>query len=264
MSALEVLMGKNASAHDGQIGIRAKKVVRELLDEAEQLVERRPVNEHRRMLGVHDDRVFIVIDIRRILKPPRPTVHGHGHDAQILPRRVRDRARIANILHAEQAFRITGRFFQLCRRNISGVFLRLREVDGNFQLAVLRVGNPVLILLNPVAANVVTVLAELIEIIRRLFRAFCIQRPELPHHLRRARRDTAHEPRVEQIALCNGVVDQAGFCGVVAEKVQAIREIVVLRLLFIALELQLRKQAVPRKCLIKRVQQLAILRVIEQ
>ena len=80
--------------------------MRELLDERKQLIKRRAVNDHRRMLGVHHDRVLIVIDIRRILEAPRLTVHGHGHDAQILPRRVRDRPRVADIFDAEQALRV--------------------------------------------------------------------------------------------------------------------------------------------------------------
>lgn len=44
------------------------------------------VNHHRRMLGVHDDGVLVVVDIRRILESPRLAVDRHGHDAQILPR----------------------------------------------------------------------------------------------------------------------------------------------------------------------------------
>ena len=80
--------------------------MRELLDEREEFVKGRPVNHHRRMLRVHDDRVFIVIDVGRILEAPRLAVHGHRYDAQILPRRVRDRARIADVFDAEQALRV--------------------------------------------------------------------------------------------------------------------------------------------------------------
>ena len=99
--------------------------MRELLDERKQLVERGAVNDHRRVLSAHDDRVLIVIDIRRILKAPRLTVHGHRHDAQVLPRRVRDRPRVADIFDAEQALRIPGRLFQLRRRDVARVFFRL-------------------------------------------------------------------------------------------------------------------------------------------
>ena len=81
--------------------------MRELLDEREEFVKGRPVNHHRRMPRVHDDRVFIVIDVGRILEAPRLAVHGHRYDAQILPRRVRNGSRIADVFDAEQAFRIS-------------------------------------------------------------------------------------------------------------------------------------------------------------
>ena len=177
---------------------------------------------------------------------------------------MRNGSRIADVFDAKQAFRVTGSLLELCRRDVSGVFLGLREVDGNFQLAVFRVGDPVLILCDAVAADVVAVLTQLIEIIRRRFWRLRIERPELPHNFRRTRRDTAHEPRIKQIALRNGVRDHALFRRIVTHNIQTFRKIIVVHLLFVAFELQFRKQAIPCKCLIKRVQQLAILRVIEQ
>ena len=107
VSALKMLVRENAAADDGKVGIRAEEIMRELLDERKQLVKRRAVDDHRRVLGVHHDRVFIVIDVGRILESPRLAVHGHRHDAQILPRRVRNGSRIADVFDAEQAFRIS-------------------------------------------------------------------------------------------------------------------------------------------------------------
>ena len=106
---------------------------------------------------------------------PRLAVDRDRHDAEILPRRVRNGPRVADIFDAEQAFGVTGRLFQLRRRNVSGVFFGLREVDGNFEFTVLRVGNPVLILRDAVAADVVAILTELVEVIGRRFRAFCVE-----------------------------------------------------------------------------------------
>ena len=114
------------------------------------------------MLRVHDDGVFIIIDIRRILKAPRLTVHRDRHDAQILPRRMRDRACVADVLDAEQTFGVTGGFLELCCRDVTRVFLRLREVDGNFKFAIFRLRRPMLVLCNAVAADVVAVLTELV------------------------------------------------------------------------------------------------------
>ena len=216
------------------------------------------------MLRVHDDGVFIIIDIRRILEAPRLTVHGHGHDAKILPRRVRNRARVADILHAQQALRITGRLFQLRRRNVARVFFGFGQIDRDLKLAVLRVGNPVLILRNAVAANIVAVLTQLIEVVGRRFRTFRVERPEFPHNLRRPRRDTTHQARVKQVALRNGVVDLSLFCRIITQNIQTFRKLIVLFLLFIAFQFQFRKQTVSRECLVQRVQEFTIFRVIEQ
>ena len=127
------------------------------------------------MLRVHDDRVFIVIDVGRILEAPRLAVHGHRYDAQILPRRVRDCARVANILDAEQTLRVPGRLFQLRCRDVSGVFFGLREVDGDFEFTIFRLRRPMLVLRDAVAADVVAVLAQLVEVVGRRFRAFCVK-----------------------------------------------------------------------------------------
>ena len=78
------------------------------------------------------------------------------------------------------------------------------------------------------------------------------------------RRDAAHELRVEQVALRDGIRDHSLFGGVIAQQIQACRKVVVRRLLFIALELQLRKERVSRERLVERVQQAAIFRVIQQ
>ena len=100
MSALEMLVRQNAAADNGKVGIAAEEVVRELLHKAEQLVKGRPIDDHRRMLGVHDDGVFVVVHIRRILEAPRLAVHRDRHNTKILSGRVRDGSRVADILDA--------------------------------------------------------------------------------------------------------------------------------------------------------------------
>ena len=122
MAALEMLVCQNAAADDGQVGIRAEEIVRELLDERKQLIKRRAVNDHRRVLGVHHDRVLIVIDIRRILEAPRLAVDRDRHDAEILPCRVRDRARVADVFDAEQALRVGTVIDDLTRKLVCACF----------------------------------------------------------------------------------------------------------------------------------------------
>ena len=119
------------------------------------------------------------------------------------------------------------------------------------------------VLRDAVAANVVAVLTQFVEVVRRSLGRFCVQTSELPHHLRRARRDAAHQARIKQIAFRNGVVDLSVFGCVIAQNVQEFRKIIVFLLLFVAFQFQFRKQAVSRKGLIQRVQEVAILRVID-
>ena len=64
MSALEMLMGQNAAAHNGKVRVRAEEIVRKLLDKAEKFIKGSPVNDHRCVLGVHHNGMLVVIDIR--------------------------------------------------------------------------------------------------------------------------------------------------------------------------------------------------------
>ena len=264
MAALEMLMGQYAAPHDGQVSVRPQEIVGELLHEGEQLVEHSPVNDHGRVPGIHDDAVFIIINVGRILEAPGPAVHHYRHDPQILPRRVGNGSRVAHVFGAEQALGVTGGLFQLRRRNVPGVLLGLGQVDGDFQLPVFGIRRPALILGDTVAADVIAVLTQGVEIVRRRLGGLGIARPELPHHLRGAGRQEAHELRVEQVALGDGVRNQSFLGGIIAQQLQALREIKVLRLLFVAFQMQLRKNRISRKRLVQRMEKAAVFRVIQQ
>ena len=54
-----------------QRGVATEEIVRELVDEIEQVAERRFVHTHRRMLSVHADAVLMEIAVRRELPEPR-------------------------------------------------------------------------------------------------------------------------------------------------------------------------------------------------
>ena len=259
-----MLVGQYAAAHDGQVGVGPQEIVGELLHEGKQLVEHSTVNDHGRVPGIHDDAVFIIINVGRILEAPELAVHHHRHDPQILPRRVGNGSRVAHVFGAEQALGVTGGLFQLRRRNVPGVFFWLGQVDGNFQLPVFGLRRPALVFRNAVAADVVAVLTQGVEIVRRRLRGLGIPRPELPHHLRRAGRQEAHEPRVEQVALRDGVRGQPFLGGVIAQQLQARREVEALLLLFVAFQMQLRKNRISRKRLVQRMEKAAVFRVIQQ
>ena len=67
VSALEMVVGQDGAAHDGQVGIGAHKVVGELTNEVQQLGETGSVNLHGGMDAVQADTVLVIIDIGRIL-----------------------------------------------------------------------------------------------------------------------------------------------------------------------------------------------------
>ena len=63
VSALEVLMGQDGAAHDGQVRIGTHKVMREHRHKIKELPEGRPVDLHGRMRRIQDDAVLVVIHI---------------------------------------------------------------------------------------------------------------------------------------------------------------------------------------------------------
>ena len=60
-AALQVVVAQDGAADDGQVGVRAEEVVRELSDELDEFPERGPVDLHGHMLAVQDDAVLVVI-----------------------------------------------------------------------------------------------------------------------------------------------------------------------------------------------------------
>ena len=168
--ALEMVVAQDGAADDGQVGIRADKVVRELADEVQQLAEGRAVDLHRRMRAVEDDAVLVIIDIRRILQIPAAAVDRHGNDTVILAGRVVHPSGIALVFGAESALGIAGLRRELGRRNGARVLLRLGEVDRDVQRTVGALVDPLLIARDAVAADIIRVLAEGVEPVRRPLR----------------------------------------------------------------------------------------------
>ena len=70
VAALKMFVGQYAAAHNGQVRVRPKEIVGELLHKGKQLIKHSPVNDHGRVPGVHDDAVLIIINVGRILEAP--------------------------------------------------------------------------------------------------------------------------------------------------------------------------------------------------
>ena len=203
--ALEVVVRQDRAADDGQVRVRADEVVRELPHEVQQLAEAGLVYLHGRVDAVEDDAVFVIIHIGRILHEPGRIVYRDGDYPVVLPCGVVDAAGVALVFGAELAARIV-RGGQVPRRSDGArVLFRLREVYGDVELAVVRGGFPLDVLGDAVAADVVGVLAELIVPVRGLFRALRVETAELLDDLCGPRRQGAHEPRIEQVPVDDGI-----------------------------------------------------------
>ena len=208
MAALEVVVGQDGAAHNGQVGVGAHEIVGELAHKVQQLGKARPVNLHGGVLAVEADAVLVVVDVGGVLQEPGGVVDGDGHDAVVLTGGVVDPAGVALVLGAQLAAWIGGGWQIAGGGDGLGVLLRLGEVDGNVQVAVLGGGDPLHVLGNPVPADVVGVLAELVVPVGGLLGALGVEGLELLHHLGGAGSETAHEHGVKQVTVDHGVLGQ--------------------------------------------------------
>ena len=163
VAALEMVVAEDAAADDGQVGVAAHKVVGELLDKVQQLAEGGTLDLHGGVLAVEDDAVLVVVDVGAVLEVPVAVVDGDGDDAVVLAGGMVHPAGVALVLHAELALGVGALGGELGRRNGLGVLFGLGEVDGDIQVAVGGGSDPLEVLLDPVAADVVGILAERIE-----------------------------------------------------------------------------------------------------
>ena len=109
-SALVMVMGQNRSADDRKIGVGAEHVVRELFHKGEKMADGLFIDDHRHMLAVEDDAVFVVVGIGRILEIEGIATEVERKDADRFPGRVVDPSPIAFVFLAQQAGRIRRRF----------------------------------------------------------------------------------------------------------------------------------------------------------
>ena len=129
-----------------------------------------------------------------------------------------DAARIADVLHAEQAFRISALFHVLCSCDRFRIFLRFGEVYRDIEIPILCLCDPLQIFTDAVTADIVGILAQFIEITGRILRGLFIFTVELFYDLTRARHQAVHEPRIKEIPVHNAVVfKDPVFCRVIGQ-----------------------------------------------
>ena len=206
VTALKVVVAQDAAAHDGQIGVAAHKIMGEQTHKIQQLAEGRPLDLHRGVLVVEHDAVLVVVDVGTVLQIPRAVVDGQRDDTVIFARGVVHAACVALVLHAQLALGISALGCKLCGGNGLGIFFRLGQVDGDIQIAVCGLGDPLQIALDAVAADVVGILTELIKPVGGSLRALAfVPLLKVCTHDAGARGQHAHQLGVEQIA-CGGVI----------------------------------------------------------
>ena len=209
-AALEVVVGEDGAADDGQVGIGAQEVMRELLHKVEQAHEALVGDLHGHVLPVEHDAVLIIIGIGRILQIPGIAAQTQGHDAVVLPGREARTPGVARVLHAEHAAGVARLLGVALCGDVPGILLRLGEVDGDLQLAAGRIVEEAHVLGDAVHADVVHILAQLIEVVRGGLRAlFAIQAHKALADQLGMGGQRAHDLRGKQIALLHAVGEQA-------------------------------------------------------
>ena len=199
----------------------------ELPHKVKELAEGAAVDLHRNVLFIEHDAVLIVVNIRRILQAPLFSVDHNRNHAVVLARRMVHAAGVAFIFIAEQALGI-GCLLRIFRGgNRFRVLLRLRQVDRDVHVAVFGLRQPAHILRDPVPADIVGVLAELVVPVCRLPGILRIEGPELADDIGRTVCQRSHDLRVKQIPVGNGILLQAadGYA-VIAEFIENLRQLV--------------------------------------
>ena len=201
-------MGQNRSAYDGQIGVGAHEVVGELAHKVQQLAKAGPVDFHGCVNLVETDAVLVIVHIGRVLQKPGRAVDGNGDNPVVLPGGVVHPAGIPLVLRAQQTPGIGGGGQIPGRRNGLGVLLRLGQVDGDVQFAILGGSLPLHIFGNPVPADIVGILAEGIVPIGGLLRSLPVQGLEFLNHLGGPGGKRPHQLGIQQIPIGDGVLGQ--------------------------------------------------------
>ena len=208
-AALEVVVRQNRAAHDGQVGIRADKVVREQVHKVEQTGEALAIHVHRTMLGAHGNAMLVKVRVRAVLEAPALAVELDGDNAQVLTGGVGaavgccGTSWIALVFDTELAggillARVLGR---TGRGDIARVLLGLRQVDGDLKIAPVGGGAPFDIARDGGAAHVAGVTAQTVEPVGRgagLVDAHAAV--ELLVYNRRPRHEHAHDAHGDAVA----------------------------------------------------------------
>ena len=263
--ALKMIVREDGAAHNGEIGIAAHKIVRELPDEIQQPAKGRPVDLHGGVGAVEDDAMLVIVDVGAVLEKPVLAVEGDGDDPVVLPGGVIEPARIAFILAAEGAAGIAALRGRLCRGDGPRVLFRLGKIDGDVQLPVGGGGLPFDIPRDAVPADVVGIHREAIEPVGGGLRGGLVPRPEFGNDLRRAGRQPPHQFGIEKLSFGLTLLDEVMRRRIIRKLLQNFRKGTFSAGGFLpGLQSQCGKQAVDRPNLILRRNEPGIQRIADE
>ena len=152
------------------------------------------------MLAVKYDAVLVIIYIRWILKSPVSAIDRDWNDTMVLTGRMIQTPCITFIFHTKLTLRISRLFCQFCCRNGFRIFFRFTQIDGDIDLTILWRHFPATVFCNTILTDIVGSHTEVIIMIGRFLRVFCIVLTEFRDHLCRTRGQTVHQLCIKQIS----------------------------------------------------------------
>ena len=134
-------------------------------------------------------------------------------------------AGIAFILHTKLTFRVRTLRCVLCRSDGFRIFFRFGKINGNVNLSIRAVHFPADIFFDPIPADIIVILAELIKGVGCLLRVLSVELFKFRDDLGRTRRDDSHQSGVKQISGHNIItVDDSPFQRNVCQCIQHFRK----------------------------------------
>ena len=193
MSALEMVVTQDRASHDWQIGVGTQEIMRELFDKIKELAESCLIYFHWNMLTVENDAVFVVINVWRILEAPVAAIDCDRNNAVVFASWMVDASCITLVFHAEQTLWIAACLGIFGSRDGFWIFLRFGKIDGDVNCTIVALDRPAFVFAYAVATDIVTVLAELVEVISGSLWALLIFFCELLLYLSRSWHQAVHQ-----------------------------------------------------------------------
>ena len=206
VSTLEMLVAQDGAAHDGKIRIGTHEIMGEHPGEVQELLKGGAVDLHGDVLGIEDDAVLVVVDIRAILQTPVRAADLKGNDAVVCPGGMVHPSGVALVLFTQLALGVGSLGGVLGGGDGLGVLFGLAEVDGDIHLAILGRILPAHILGNAIAADVVGIAAELVVPVRSLNGILGVEVSENADDLPGHGSQGAHDAGVENVPRGDAVV----------------------------------------------------------